>query len=480
LEGLLISEYSDHSSDIALSTDIYEITMAAAYYHYNKNHLNQKNKKIKNGIFEMFVRKLPLNRSYMVVAGLEQVIYFLMNMKFNDKHISYLKSLEVFREVGEDFFEYLKRFRFTGTVWAVPEGTVLFPNEPILRIEAPIIEAQIVETYILSTINFQSLIATKASRIVTAAEGKSSIVEFGSRRAHGPQAGLLAARSSYIGGCVGTSNALAGYKLGIPVFGTMAHSYIMSFEKEEEAFKQFTHVFPSGFLLVDTYDSIEAIKKIIKLGIDIKGIRLDSGDLHYLSVECRRLLDNAGYKDTKIMASGDLNEYSIQDLVNKAAPIDSFGVGTELSTSRDDPAMNGVYKLVALRINKTLEDGKKLKTSDHKMLLYKLKTSLGKKTYPGPKQIRRTIKNKKIVRDIIVLEDEQEASTGLGVSLLRKIFDNGRLLYELPSIDEIQRYCFEQVELLPAQFKDLDYMPKGYPVTYGEKLKSITHEFHPD
>ena len=210
----------------------------------------------KNGIFEMFVRKLPSNRSYFVAAGLEQAIYFLMKIKFNDKHISYLKSLEAFKDVGQDFFEYLGRFKFTGAVWAVPEGTILFPNEPIIRIEAPIIEGQIVETYLLSTINFQSLIATKASRIVTAARGKSSIIEFGSRRAHGPQAGLLAARASYIGGCVGTSNALAGYKLGIPVFGTMAHSFIMSFENEEEAFKQFSKIFSSGFLLVDTYDSI--------------------------------------------------------------------------------------------------------------------------------------------------------------------------------------------------------------------------------
>jgi nicotinate phosphoribosyltransferase len=190
LDGLLISEYNDHSSDIALATDFYELTMAAAYYYYNNNkyQLNQRNTKRKNGIFEMFVRKLPLNRSYLVVAGLEQVIYFLMNIKFNYKHISYLKSLETFKKVGEDFFEYLKRFKFTGTVWAVPEGTILFPNEPILRIEAPIIEAQIVETYLLSTINFQSLIATKASRIVTAAKGKSSIIEFGSRRAHGAKA----------------------------------------------------------------------------------------------------------------------------------------------------------------------------------------------------------------------------------------------------------------------------------------------------
>ena len=475
MEGLLLSEYSDHSSDIALSTNFYEITMAAAYYHYNSNNnRNQNNNKTtKNAIFEMFVRKLPLNRSCVVVAGLEQVIYFLMNLKFNDTHISYLKSLQIFKHISEDFFEYLKKFRFTGTVWAVPEDTILFPDEPILRIEAPIIEAQIVETYLLSTINFQSLIATKASRIVSAAEGRSSIVEFGSRRAHGPQAGLLAARAAYIGGCAGTSNTLAGYKLGIPIFGTMAHSYVMSFETEEEAFEQFSHLFPSGFLLVDTYDSIKAIKKIIELGIDIKGIRLDSGDLYYLSLESRKLLDNAGYRDTKIMVSGDLNEYLIQDLVRKAAPIDSFGVGTELSTSRDDPAMNGVYKLVALRIIETLDDTKAM-TSNHNMLSYKLKSSPGKRTYPGPKQIQRILKNEKMVEDIVELEGEKETSSSLCVPLLQKILDNGSLVYEMPSIEKIQRYCFEQIKLLPDQFRDLDYMPKEYPVTFRQKLKTMS------
>lgn len=476
MEGLLVSEYDhDGGSDIALATDFYQLTMAAAYYHSNNGDLKGMKK---NGIFEMFVRKLPSNRSYFVAAGLEQAIYFLMKIKFNDKHISYLKSLEAFKDVGQDFFEYLGRFKFTGAVWAVPEGTILFPNEPIIRIEAPIIEGQIVETYLLSTINFQSLIATKASRIVTAARGKSSIIEFGSRRAHGPQAGLLAARASYIGGCVGTSNALAGYKLGIPVFGTMAHSFIMSFENEEEAFKQFSKIFSSGFLLVDTYDSIAAVKKIIRLGIHTNGIRLDSGDLYYLSVESRRLLDNsAGYKDTKIMASGDLNEYIIRDLVDRGAPIDSFGVGTELSTSRDDPAMNGVYKLVAVRVHATQEEDDKKKKSRGNNIRYKLKTSPGKETYPGPKQIQRITENGKIKKDVIILEGEKEIRGDPGVPLLRKLFDKGNLLCEMPSLWDIQRYCFQQIELLPTRFKDLDFAPGEFPVMYSDKLKSIAHDF---
>lgn len=469
LEGLLlISEFGNQGGDIALSTDFYELTMAAAYHYSSSDYTNKK----KKGIFEMFVRRFPRNRSYLVAAGLEQAIYFLMKLNFNDKQISYLKSLKTFKNIDRNFFEYLKKFKFTGTVWAVPEGTIVFPNEPIIRIEAPIIEAQIVETYILSMINFQTLIASKASRIVTAAKGKS-IIEFGSRRAHGPQAALLAARASYIGGCVGTSNALAGYKLGIPTLGTMAHSFIMSFDKEEEAFKQFVAVFPSGFLLVDTYDSIAAVKKIISKGIHTNGIRLDSGDLYSLSMEIRKLFDYAGYQNTKIMASGDLTEYLIRDLVRRGAPIDSFGVGTELSTSRDDPAMNGVYKLVAIKIPFS-----KKKSNYNNRLLFKLKTSPGKKTYPGPKQIYRIIKHNVIKKDVIALEDEKGILDDSAIPLLKKFLDNRRILCKMPSIEEIQRYHLQQLNLLPAEFKDLDFVPEESPVRYSEKLKDITQEFN--
>ena len=480
MEGLVISEDKDHATDMALATDFYELTMAAAYY-FSNNYGDRDFASKKNAIFELFVRKLPANRAYIVTAGLEQALYFLANVKFNQKHVAYLKSLDVFKHVGEDFFEYVTRFRFTGTVWAVPERTILFPNEPIMRVEAPIIEAQIVETVLLSTINFQSLIATKASRIVSSAMGKD-VVEFGSRRAHGVQAGLLAARAAYIGGCVGTSNSLAGYKLGIPVFGTMAHSNIMNFEREEEALQQFSKVFPGSFLLVDTYDSIAAVKKIIRLGIKMKGIRLDSGDIYQLSVECRKLLDSApNCSNTKIMASGDLNEYLIRDLIRKGAPIDTFGVGTELSTSRDDPTMNGVYKLVAIRLQGSMNDAKngtKRKLS-HDTLLFKLKTSPGKKTYPGPKQIYRILENKKIIRDWIMLEDEGQIPTGLAIPLLKKQFEKGKLLCKLPSIAEIQSYHIRQLDLLPSQFRDLDFKPKEFPVFISEKLKRITKQFRP-
>jgi nicotinate phosphoribosyltransferase len=477
LEGLLIS-----GGDIALATDFYELTMAAAYYHHyfiRTTGEATSDKKSEKGVFEMFVRKLPKNRSYLVAAGLEQALYFLMNIRFNEEQLSYLKSLEVFKDVKEEFFEYLRNFKFTGTVWAVPEGTILFPNEPFIRVEAPVIEAQVVETYILSMMNFQSLIATKASRIVTAAKGKS-IIEFGSRRAHGPQAALLAARASYIAGCLGTSNALAGYMLGIPIFGTMAHSFVMSFEKEEEAFKQFNKVFPSGFLLVDTYDSITAIKKIIKSGINSAGIRLDSGDLYYLSLEARRLLDSASgdaYINTKIMASGDLDEYLIHDLVDRGAPIDSFGVGTELSTSRDDPAMSGVYKLVAIKVPSSSLSGDNEGRVD-KTILYKVKTSPAKKTYTGPKQIYRILENGLIKSDFIALENEEKPPTG-ALPLLQKFLDKGDILPKMPSVKEIQRFHLNQIKTLPPKFLDLGFVPETFPVLYSKQLQAKTREFEP-
>lgn len=455
IENLLLSE-----NDIALATDLYELTMAAAYFKSNQTD--------RIGVFEAFIRKLPRNRSYMVAAGLEQVIYYLLNVRFTDEQIQYLRSTKTFSNVGEDFFDYLKNFRFTGDVWAVPEGTVLFPNEPILRVEAPIIESQIAETFLLSIINFESLIATKASRMTNAAKGRK-IIEFGFRRAHGPHAALLAARASYIGGCVGTSNTLASYKLGIPAFGTMAHSFIMNFESEIDAFREFTKVFPDGLLLVDTYDTLAAVKKMVKQGIHARGIRLDSGDLYELSLKTREILDNEGYNDMIIMASGDLNEYVISDMVKRNAPIDVFGVGTELVTSRDDPAMNGVYKLVAIRIP-SLEKGKPT------TVLYKLKTSTGKKTYPGPKQIHRINRQDGIIKtDIVALEGEQSPEHSF--PMLIRYLANGRLERRLPSLDEIQKYHQDQMKTLPDEYKRLDINAEKFPVIFSDKLESVTREF---
>jgi nicotinate phosphoribosyltransferase len=456
LADLLLSQ-----DDLALATDLYELTMAAAYFESNQTD--------RIGVFEAFVRKLPRNRSYMVVAGLEQAIHYLLNIRFTEEQIQFLQSTKIFRNIGENFFNYLRNFRFTGDVWAVPEGTILFPNEPMMRIEGPIIESQIVETFLLSIINFESLIATKASRITNAANDRK-IIEFGSRRAHGPQAALLAARASYIGGCIGTSNTLASYKLGIPAFGTMAHSFVMNFKSEIDAFIEFTKAFPDGLLLVDTYDTLASVKKIINRGIHAKGIRLDSGDLYDLSIKTREILDNAGYKDMIIMASGDLNEYIINDMVKKNIPIDLFGVGTELTTSRDDPAMNGVYKLVAIKI--PLEKDKQRST-----VVYKLKTSPGKKTYPGPKQVHRISEQNGIIKsDLVTLEDEQ--SPDQSVPLMIKYLDNGRLGGRLlPSLKEIQKYYHDQMKLLPDEYKRLDTTIEKFPVVFSEKLEAITREF---
>jgi nicotinate phosphoribosyltransferase len=464
----------------SLCTDLYQLTMAAAYY-ASPNKISRS-----RGVFEMFVRKLPLNRSFFVAAGLEQALHSILGMKFSDEQISYIRALEPFENVGEDFFDYLRGFKFSGTIWAVPEGTILFPHEPLLRIEAPMIEAQVVETCVLSNINYQSLVATKSSRIVRAATGRP-VIEFGSRRAHGPQAGYLASRASFIAGCTGTSNMHAALKFGIPVFGTMAHSFIMSVENEVEAFQQFTRVIPSGFLLVDTYDSIKSVKKIIHAKIDANGIRLDSGDLLQLSRQVRKILDKAGYSSTKIMASGDLNEYLIKDLISRGAPIDLFAVGTELVTSRDDPAMNGVYKLVAIRnpplpptsSSTMIMPNHKIKAGYYENgigdLIYKTKTSPGKKMYPGPKQIHRIISDNLLKFDLVAL-DIEDVDSNNSVPLLRKYVDKGEILEEMPSIQAIRESHLQQLNVLPSKFKDLYAVPKKFPVKFSEELVMLLNE----
>jgi nicotinate phosphoribosyltransferase len=314
------------------------------------------------------------------------------------------------------------------------------------------------------------LIATKSARIVSAANRKP-VVEFGSRRAHGPQAGVLAARGAFIGGCVGTSNTLAGKAFGIPVFGTMAHSFILSHENELDAFREFNDIFPAGFLLVDTYDTLKAVTKLLGSGIRPYGVRLDSGDLYTLSIETRKLLDNAECKDAKIMVSGDLNEQSISKLLANGAPIDSFGVGTELSTSRDDPTMNGVYKLVAVKIRNPDK-----KNGEYEMM-YKSKTSVGKETYPGPKQVGRFIENNVLKMDYLILEDEKPPDKC--ILLLKKYVDGGNKVLEMPSIFEIQKYTLKQLELLPTALKSLDVEPALFPVMLSQKLKSLGYPTDP-
>ncbi len=363
----------------ALLTDLYELTMAAGYFSAARHH--------DVATFELSVRRLPLHRDFIIVAGLQQALAYLANLRFESDEIAYLRGLPQFRNAPAEFFDYLAGFRFTGNVFAVPEGTPMFAGEPILTIKAPIIEAQIPETYLLSTLTFQTLIATKASRVVSAAQGRD-VYEFGTRRAHTPEAGVLGARASYIGGCAGTSNALAGFRYGVPVVGTAAHSWIMSFDSELEAFRRLQQFLAEGTVqLIDTYDTLEGARRVIALGEPLLGVRIDSGDFLALSREVRSLLDQAGMQHVKIMLSGDLNETRIASLLADGAQVDSFGVGTDLATSADAPSMGAIYKIVELESN-----GVKRATA---------KYSAEKTSLPGSKQVFRYSD-----RDLVACSDE--------------------------------------------------------------------------
>lgn len=428
------------------ATDLYQLTMAAGYHAHRRT---------EKASFELFVRRLPPHRSYLVVAGLAQVVEYLRNLRFSDEEIAYLQSLAVFKHVSKDFFAYLRDFRFSGDVWAMPEGTIAFAGEPLLRVTAPLIEAQILETWLLSTINFQTLIASKAARIVDAAQGRA-IVEFGTRRAHGMEAAFYAARAAFISGCIGTSNVEVGMHFGIPVYGTAAHSWVMSFDRELDSFRAFHEIFPvHTTLLIDTYDTIAGAKLATEIGPSLRGIRLDSGDLCELSKQVREILDKAGMQNTKIMASGDLDEFKITELLAKNAPIDLFGVGTELSTSRDDPALGGVYKLVEL-------NGQP-----------KMKLSQEKATYPYCKQVWRSYADDgTFLGDVIGMQEENDLS---GEALLQPVMRNGELIAPLPSLAETQKYARQQIQNLSEIYKSLT-QPETYPVRYSTKLETRRQE----
>ena len=341
--------------------------MAAAYFSAAKHR--------DVSTFEVSIRRLPRNRDWVVVAGIERAIDYLLNLDFTTEEINYLRGLKQFANAPESFFEHLRSFRFTGDVDAVPEGTILFAGEPVMTVRAPIFEAQIPETFLLSAITFETLIATKAARMANAAQGRP-VLEFGTRRAHTPEAGTIGARAAYLGGCSGTSNTLSGFRYGIPVFGTSAHSWVMSFETEAEAFRSLQQFLGEQTVqLIDTYDPIGGAQKAAKLGAPLWGVRLDSGDLLTLSHEVRKILDAAGLHASRIMVSGDLNEDRIADLVVAGAPIDAFGVGTELATSGDAPSMGMIYKVVEIE--------------DHGSLRYTAKRSAEKPSVPGAKQIWR-------------------------------------------------------------------------------------------
>ncbi|MGA8030726.1 MAG: nicotinate phosphoribosyltransferase [Bryobacteraceae bacterium] len=415
----------------ALNTDLYQLTMAAGYFLAGKTR--------ETATFELTVRRLPETRNFLIAAGLEQAIEYLLNLEFQRDEIDYLRSLSQFKHVPAEFFDFLRELRFTGDLFAIPEGTPIFANEPLAIVRAPLIEAQLVETYLLSTFAFQTSIASKAARCVIAAEGRA-IVEFGSRRAHSPAAGILAGRAAYLGGCAGTSNAEAGMRFGIPVFGTAAHSWTMAFPSEEESFRALHHLLgDSTVFLLDTYDTIEAAHLAARLGPPIWGVRLDSGDLVALSRRVRRILDDAGLRDAKIFATNDLNEHRVAELLRAGAPIDAFGVGTQLATSADAPALSAVYKLVELTRGGDLH--------------YTAKFSDEKSTLPGAKQIYRYP-----THDVVALHSECN-SDFLGEPLVRPILSNGEIVEAPPSIAKSRSHAISAIADLPATLRSLQVAP---------------------
>ncbi|HSY58240.1 MAG TPA: nicotinate phosphoribosyltransferase [Terriglobales bacterium] len=430
-----------------LLTDLYELTMAAGYLQTGFD---------ARATFELFVRNLPPHRNFLVAAGLEQALEFLEHVNFNADEIAYLRSHHVFSYIGPEFFEYLRTFHFTGDVWAVPEGTLVFPGEPMLRVSAPIIEAQIMETYLLATLGYQTMIASKTARVVTAAQGRR-VVEFGARRAHSAQAGLFAARAAAIGGSVGTSNVLAGQQYGIYTYGTQAHSWVMAHDDEADAFAHFLDAFPErAFLLLDTYNVHDAVEKITRMGRKPAGVRLDSGDIAKDTKWVRRELDKAGWQDVKIFASGDLDEEKIAELLAKGAAIDSFGVGSALATPSDAPLLNLVYKLVEVDRAGKIQGAAKL--------------TQAKVTYPGRKQVfRYSNRAGQFEHDRIALDDE--AANG-GRPLLVQVMRAGRRISAPESIDTLHNRCVDELAHLPERYRRIDRSAE-YPVKYSKALEKL-------
>jgi nicotinate phosphoribosyltransferase len=430
---------------LGLLTDLYELTMAAGYHAHGMAD--------QVATFELWVRRLPECRNYLVAAGLEQAAHYLTHLSFSSEQIDYLRRHPAFANVPASWFERLAAFQFDGDLCAIPEGTIVFAGEPLLRVTAPMMAAQLVETYLITTITMQTLIASKAARVASAA-GDRAVIDFGSRRAHGPQAGLLAARSSYIGGCQGTSNTEAARILDIPAVGTQAHSWVMAFGDEIEAFRAFGQTFPSAStMLIDTFDTLQGARNALAAGVPLQAVRLDSGDLGELSKAVRKILDDAGRTDVQIVASGDLNEYRIRDLLAAGSPIDVFGVGTELVTSRDDPSLNTVYKLV------------EQETPEGPVGRFKLSTA--KKTYPYAKQIFRTYGDGQFRGDVIARATEKLD----GEALLTPVLEHGRLLAPLPSVQQCQKRFLEQRRQLPPEFLSLE-RSAPYPVRVSDELEA--------
>lgn len=439
--------------NVALMTDLYELAMADSYHRQGMND---------RATFALFVRSLPPGRAFLVSAGLDTALAYLEGLRFGEDAIQYLRGLKMF---SDGFLDSLRGFRFTGDVRAIPEGEIFFPPEPLLEVSGPRIEAQIVETFLLNTLNFQVMVASKAARAVLAARGRG-VVDFSPRRDHGVDAALKVARASYIAGCTGTSNVLAGMIYGLPVVGTMAHSYVMSFSDELQAFRAFTHDFPNhAVLLIDTYDTLAGVANAITVGREmrergarLRGVRIDSGDLVAQSRAVRAALDGAGFRDTQIFLSGDLNEYRIAELLDQGAAVDAFGVGTELGTSPDAPNVGGVYKLV--------EDEKG----------YRIKLSTGKATLPGRKQVwRRADAEGQPSGDLLALHDEPPPP-GCSPLLVEAMRGGRRVRAE--SLDEIRQRCTVQLAALPEELRALDD-PVPYPVTLSPALAALRERMRP-
>ncbi len=430
-------------------TDVYELTMMAGYHAAGKAG--------QTASFELFARRMPQGRAFLVFAGLEQAIGDLLRLAFDPEQIDAIRGWPAFQHVEPWVMDKLAGARFEGSVSSVPEGTVVFAGETLLRVEATLPQAQWVETHLLASLAYPTLVASKAARVVAAAGGRA-LFEFGARRGHGPLAGLLAARSAAIAGFAGTSHAEAARRLGISAVGTMAHSWVQSFATESEAFATFARVFPGNTtLLVDTYDTLEGTRLAASIEPPIQAIRIDSGDLGSLARQARTILDQHNRSNVKIVVSGDLDEYQIARLIRSGAPIDGFGVGTELITSRDAPALSLVYKLVEL-------DG-----------IGKFKLSPGKKTYPMAKQVyRRRDRSGRFCGDHVTRADELAE----GEPLLVPIIQSGRLVGALPSLDSICDHCRQQLAALPERLLELD-AKADYPVTYSEALETDAQRLFP-
>jgi len=417
-----------------LLTDLYELTMLQAYYERGMTD---------TAVFELFVRKLPPGRDFLVAAGLEQALDFIEGLRFDEEELGWIRSCGLFRPA---FAEHLKELRFTGDIHALPEGTAFFPDEPLVRVTAPLPEAQLLETRVLNLIHFQTVIASKAARVRLVAANKG-LIDFGLRRAHGAEAGLLAARASYLAGFDGTSTALAAPRFGVPVFGTMAHSFVQAHASEAEAFAHFAAAFPEkAVMLVDTYDTVAGARTAVKVAKGLKGVRLDSGDLDDLSRKVREILDAHGAGKAIIFASGSLDEEVVARLVAAGAPIDSFGVGTSMTTSSDHPYLDAVYKLqeYAGRARR--------------------KRSTGKATWPGRKQVyRRYAADRRFAGDVVTLHDDVQS----GEPLLSRVMERGRRLPQ-PSLEESRKHCARQLAALPQAFP--------YPVEISPALRALAAE----